>query len=418
MDRIVVIADDFTGAGDSGVHFARRGLKTAFLFSAKDLGQAFDGPDALALSAETRFLPPQEAAALIRDITLRCREAGGRFFFKKVDSALRGNPGEETEAMLGILNYPAALICSAMPAARRCVVDGVLLIDGQPVHTTNLGRDPFTPVPISSVGHLFTINTGLKAGLIPLAVIAAGPEAIDRKVVELLKEGCSALVADAASEDDLAALAGLVLRSHDPASGQAPLLPVGSSGLAKAIAGAPRRAEARPSGRLLAVVGSLNEAALEQAEFAVAQQEFSLFAVDVEAGLADPEKECARLLAAVRAGGEGHVLLRGLTPPEEDAVTADVGTRVAELYGKLAYTLCRELPFASVFATGGSTAVAMAVALGTNAVMLENEILPGVVLSSCTSPDTGVRWFISKAGSFGGRETLVSIARATHNNVG
>lgn len=416
MDRIVIIADDFTGASDSGVHFARRGIRTTFLFSADALGRTFTGHDALALSAETRFLPPREAAARVRELTRRCREAGGRFFFKKVDSALRGNPGVETEAMLRTLDRPAALICSAMPAAGRCVVDGMLFIDDQPVHTTNLGRDPFTPVLTSNVAEHFTKGTSLKAGLISLADIAAGPEALDRKAGELLKEGCSALVADAASEEDLAALCGLVLRAHDPASNQVPLLPVGSSGLAKALAGPPLQAGARPAGRLLAVVGSLNESALEQAGFAVAQKAFSLFAVDVDAGLAAPDKECERLLAAVKAGGEGHVLLRGLARPGKGAVGAETGAKVAELYGRLAHTLCRELPFASVFATGGSTAVAVAMALGMDAAVLVNEILPGVVLSTYASPDTDVRWFISKAGSFGDREALVRVAEAIDNN--
>jgi uncharacterized protein YgbK (DUF1537 family) len=72
--------------------------------------------------------------------------------------------------------------------------------------------------------------------------------------------------------------------------------------------------------------------------------------------------------------------------------------------------LCRKLPFTTVFATGGSTAISVAEHLGLDSMMLEEEPLPGVALSSCFSKNTRVRWFISKAGSFGNRETLLNIA--------
>jgi uncharacterized protein YgbK (DUF1537 family) len=51
-------------------------------------------------------------------------------------------------------------------------------------------------------------------------------------------------------------------------------------------------------------------------------------------------------------------------------------------------------------------------ALGVDAVTLERECMPGVVMSSFAPEGTKLRRFVSKAGGFGGPETIVRIAEA------
>jgi uncharacterized protein YgbK (DUF1537 family) len=51
--------------------------------------------------------------------------------------------------------------------------------------------------------------------------------------------------------------------------------------------------------------------------------------------------------------------------------------------------------------------------LGVRAVTLEREFTPGVVLSSFAPAETQLRWFISKAGGFGGPDTITRLAEAT-----
>ena len=413
MKNVVIIADDFTGAGDSGVHFARGGFKTALLLDPLAIPQAFAGHDALALSTESRFMQPEEAYRAVHESALRCRQAGGLFFYKKTDSVLRGNVGAETAATLDALGYSAALVCSALPGAGRTCVNGELLLGGQPVHTTSLGQDPFTPVRTSNVAECIAGQAPLQAGLISLQDIAAGQEHLRRLVREHLDAGCRVLVADAASVEDLAALGKLVRYTYEADATVPPLLPVGSGGLAKAIAGGDHPTVVQPQGRLLAVVGSLSDAAGVQADFACANNAYSALFLDVQAGLRDPDAECARIAREAVQAGDAHMLLRGLHAPDQNTLSTAEGDAVAALFGRVAHTLCRALPFESIFATGGSTAVAVAGALGVTSVLLVDELLPGVVLSSCAgTEDTNIRWFISKAGSFGGQDTLAAIAAA------
>ncbi|MDR3221495.1 MAG: four-carbon acid sugar kinase family protein [Candidatus Accumulibacter sp.] len=413
MDRVAIIADDFTGASDTGVHFACGGVRTAFIFDKWSIQHAFDSCDALALSTETRYLSPQDAAEAVCEVTSLCQRAGGTFFYKKVDSALRGNPGSETDAVLQRLGIPAALICPALPASGRSVVDGRLLVHGTPLHETALGRDAFTPVDTSSVAERFTRQSGLRAGHVGIDDLERGREYLIRKLSDLLDAGCTAVIADAVTHEHLAALTDLLLYSHAPETGLPLLLPVGSAGLGRALAeafSAPViRKTIRPHGRLLAVVGSLNGSALEQMDFAVRNNRCALLDFSVEGALDDPEREGEALLRAA-AGADGHALLHGRSREEKSEMTTESGMRVADAYGRLVMALCRKLPFTTVFATGGNVAMSVARHLGLDRVMLEEELLPGVALSSCFSKNTSVRWFISKAGSFGDKEMLVSIA--------
>lgn len=407
MENLVLIADDLTGAGDAGVTFARSGLRTTLLLDNSGVDGVFAKYNALAASSESRFMRPDDAARAVADLMTRCRAAGGKYFFKKVDSVMRGNPGAETLAALETLkplSCRAAIVCPALPAAGRVVRDGILYVNGTPIHETPLGRDPFTPVKTSDVAECFAAGSGVKTGLVGRQDLDGGVEAVRRRVLQLVEQGCVIIASDAESDADLDVLSRL-LRSTLP-----PLLPVGSSGLARAFAGPPTRFDLLPRGRLLAVIGSLDAIAKEQADQACDQGFFTNLPVDIDAGLADPEQECARLLAAAEKTS-GNVLLRGLRRPDAARIDPGEANRVAELYGNMAARLCKDGAFPAVYATGGSTAVAVAKALGIGSLTLESEILPGVVLSSCSAPG-GVKQFVSKSGSFGGPDALVAVASA------
>ncbi|MDR3073825.1 MAG: four-carbon acid sugar kinase family protein, partial [Deltaproteobacteria bacterium] len=111
MATAIIIADDFTGAGDSGVHFARAGKRTALLLDHAGLESELSRYEMLSLSSESRFLGPGRAAAAVRALVARCAGLGAEIIFKKVDSTLRGNLGAEIEAILKATGRRAALVC-------------------------------------------------------------------------------------------------------------------------------------------------------------------------------------------------------------------------------------------------------------------------------------------------------------------
>ena len=88
---IGVIADDLTGAADTGVQFVRAGYRTAVVFRATEV--LADDLDAVSLDTDSRAMPAGFAAKRVLDAAHIAR--GASIVYKKLDSTLRGNVAAE-----------------------------------------------------------------------------------------------------------------------------------------------------------------------------------------------------------------------------------------------------------------------------------------------------------------------------------
>ena len=245
---VAIIADDLTGASDTGVQLVRAGYRTAVVFRGAPTPP--DGDlDAVALDTDSRTAarrpwPPGgslEAARTVRD---------ARVVYKKIDSTLRGPIAAELAAALEATGRERAIVAPAFPSAGRTTEDGVQLVRGVPVHETEARNDPHTPV---REAHLPT----MLADTFPASRLPGAPElAADPDAVRRALGDARCVVADAASDEDLEALVRAV---PDPAA----VLWVGSAGLAEGLRdvypGPRARRTARRTGpvrRVLVVVGA------------------------------------------------------------------------------------------------------------------------------------------------------------------
>ena len=99
MIKLLVIADDFTGALDTGVQFAGKGMTTKVLnyFPEDEETLKRLQAEVLVIDAQTRHLEGQEAYRKVFDVVKRAGDAGVPYIYKKTDSGLRGNIGKEYE---------------------------------------------------------------------------------------------------------------------------------------------------------------------------------------------------------------------------------------------------------------------------------------------------------------------------------
>ncbi len=411
--KLAIIADDFTGAGDAGVHFSSLGKEIRLLLDFSSLhvsslpdDSLFDGN--ISINCETRFLAPDKAASVVADVIATCRSRGYDRFYKKIDSTMRGNPGAEIEAALRATGKAAALICTAMPETGRTVRDGRIYLSDIPLHETDIGKDPFHPLASSDIADMLAEQTRFKAARLTLSDIAAGDDALMQTINAHIAAGCRMLIADASDDSHLFALARAAMAVD--------CLPVGAGGFARAMASSlslggsfePETESPQLEGPLLAIVGSLAKSSQRQADVAATEGGYRTFYLSPRASLDDIAVLCATVCETEKATPDA-VLLRidntGVTP----RISKEEGARIAALVGEAALALCRAYPFKTVFSTGGETAIAVANALGIPAIDLTAELLPGVVLGACSSDRVGVTRFISKAGGFGDDRVLLDI---------
>src|SRR5688572_9723585 len=129
VPKLVILADDLTGAADSAARCVQAGLSAQiWLEPSPQVTHA----DVVALSTDSRFLPPEEAQQRVTECLAALTAWSGATWYKKIDSTLRGNIGAEIDAMLAALSNSVAMICPSFPAQGRGLEGGKLRYAGAP----------------------------------------------------------------------------------------------------------------------------------------------------------------------------------------------------------------------------------------------------------------------------------------------
>jgi D-threonate/D-erythronate kinase len=404
---VVIVADDLTGAADTGVGFCRSGRTAAVTWAGLPL--AATSADVLAIDTGTRACDSSTAYTRVADTVRAARELGVATLYKKVDSTLRGHVGVEVDAALSNWNPGGiALVAAAFPRTGRTTVKGQVCVDGQELDGADI------------VAHLR--RAGLSTRHLGIDTVRDGSLAA---AVEAGRDGgVRAFVCDSSVDADLAAIAraGMTL---DRA-----VVWVGSGGLAaelpsflgpgSAVLNAPTSpATAAPAaGPVLLVVGS--RSAVSRAQVArVEAAGVVRLEVPTKAEHGSPALVAVtdRLVHHLRAGDD--VLLTLAAGPDTGRLGDDPGNVPAPDDARHAQRLGELLrPHASLVgalvATGGDTATAVLRAWDTTALRLVGEVEPGVALSTSVAPHPVP--VVTKAGGFGTPDTLVQ-ARAKLESV-
>ncbi|MFO7266038.1 MAG: four-carbon acid sugar kinase family protein [Limnochordales bacterium] len=421
-ETYAVIADDLTGAGDTGVQFARAGLQTRALFGEWS-GLEAEGADVVVISTDSRALAPEDAYGAVAAAAAKLRDAGIRPVYKKIDSTMRGPVGAEIDAVLDVFRLPLAVVCPAFPENGRVVVGGCLLVGGEPVARTALRRDPVAPVRDSSLAALLAAQSRRPVHHVGVDLLDEGAAALAERLGALLRGGEGVVVVDAVTASDLEAIVQATAAVREQ------VLLVGSAGLALPLARelAAGRREGRPEARargVLVVVGSVNPVARRQMAGLLQQERARAIMLDPRVLLGDEagrRRAAEEVRAAARATPGGVVVLT--TPGEAADVEAaqrlgaerglgphEVALRIAESLGEAAAEALLAADFAGVVATGGDTARALLGALGAKGIDLVAEVAPGIPLGRLHGGRRPGLAVVTKAGGFGGPDALVRAA--------
>jgi hypothetical protein len=154
MISLLILADDFTGALDTGVQFAKRGM-TVRVLTADRL--SFSKPpdiDALVVDAETRHISPEDAYGGTFELVRKLGPFAEHIYIK-TDSGLRGNIGSVLKAAMDASGVDFLPFIPAYPDTGRITENGVHYVNGVPVNESVFGSDPFNPVKSPLVKDLF-----------------------------------------------------------------------------------------------------------------------------------------------------------------------------------------------------------------------------------------------------------------------
>jgi len=147
MVKLLVIADDFTGALDTGVQFAKQGVKTLVTTDTGiDMQKIDSSIEVLVVDTETRHMTGVDAYKTVYSLVKKSVAIGIKHIYKKTDSVLRGNIGSELLAVMDGAGSDKLMFIPAYPDNSRIIVDGVQYVSGVPIAESHFARDPFNPV--------------------------------------------------------------------------------------------------------------------------------------------------------------------------------------------------------------------------------------------------------------------------------
>lgn len=161
MTELLIIADDFTGALDTGVQFVAHGMTTrVFTEYTGSTSLAPENVRVVVVNVQSRHLPAKEAYNTVFRVAAEAKRIGIPYIYKKTDSALRGNIGSELAAVMDAAEGDKMVFVPAFPQLNRITKYGIHYIDGRPVAESVFGVDPFEPVQHSSVEEILNAQTG------------------------------------------------------------------------------------------------------------------------------------------------------------------------------------------------------------------------------------------------------------------
>ena len=381
--RVLIVADDLTGAMDSAGPFAAAGVETWVVAVPMRCDPAtLKSARVVSVNTDTRHLPADLAAARVRDIVGHLGASGFDIVVKKIDSTLRGNVVAETMALLDISGRREAVVAAAFPAQGRTVRGGVVHVDGRPLAQTDFAKDALSPPPLAPLQEVFALA---KPGLRVQTVTAA----------PALLGGADVWVADSEVDADLT---GIVTRFADRAND---VLMVGSAGLTHALAlvcfdGGPVPASPqRVTGTIVFAVGSRAMRSAEQVESLSTEPETTVLRVPngrLQSGKIPSAQNLVLKATADEAGHEG----------DAERVAADMARHAIEI--------ARSAKAEALVATGGDTAIAILAASDNPALQVLGDLMPGIPYARIRLGGTSL-WLVTKAGGFGGRDTFRDVAR-------
>lgn len=402
MIKMLIIADDFTGALDTGVKFAEAGAKTKVMTKWDD-NFPDDPSDVLVLCVPTRHDTPLDAYRKVRKVV---EIADGRVgtIFKKSDSALRGNIGAEMAAVIEGCSAPHNMyFVPALPAMKRITLGGVHYIDGVPVNESVFGHDPFEPVTESYVPELVRQQCTVRLKSVSIEDAINDTPHCDKRAI---------LIYDCESDADMKAEVATLCKDG------VPYLLAGCSGLAQELArnmGFDNKIESpKKTGSLVVVCGSVNPISGKQMRYAE-ENGFSRIHL-TSAQLLDDENKLnpmAQGLVLISAAGNGLVVdtldaKKGMLETADEDERESLRKKISGRVGMLIKEMCDVGLDSRLLIVGGDTLLAFATAIDCHEYQPICEVESGVVLFKVDYNGKAYE-IISKSGGFGDEDLLVKI---------
>lgn len=405
MIKLVIIADDLTGASDTGVQFSKKNMSTIVT---TDLNFNFEDickeADVVVVDTESRHIPAAEAKERVKSILSKFNKKEIRFFYKKTDSTLRGNLGSEIEGFMEGLNINEVSFIPAFPSGKRTVKDGVLYVNNVKLAETQFAMDILNPVTDSFIPDIIKKQSDINVKL----------KDINEEFSPLDDKEKHIYIFDSENMEDMENI-GKVLYNKNKLN-----YTIGNAGFAEILthyieSDTKKEEIILEDDRILFVCGSVNITSLKQCKYAEKigycsdSLKFSnIISEDYKNSdnyITDKEYFKEKInnnkKFLLRTSDSEDVIKKAIEYTEKNSISMeDLTSNIANSTGQLVSDLIREHEIRNLIIFGGDTLMGILKNIGCQYIIPVSEIFPGVVFTRAVGKDTAIN-VITKAGGFG-----------------
>jgi len=420
-EKILVVADDLTGASDTGVQFSKRNLKTVVIIGTDNFRKALKEYDVVVVDTESRFDVMQTAYNKTFETGKLAKSENIKYVYKKLDSTMRGNIGAELAGLMNSLDISHTFVVAALPLYGRTTLNGNVYVKGILLEETEFANDPKNPVRESYIPGIIGNQTDKRTGVICFDDLLAGKLQFINKLEILINEGVQIIIIDAEENEDLDLIASVLSQRKER------VMFAGCSGFAEKLSKYIELHKEKKSSVVIA--GSINKVTLRQIEFAASQLNIKvvdIYADKILAKKKDPEKQ--RILELIResVSGGNDIIIRSASSAEIVASCFEKGIKlgldnfkisdtIADFLGELAKEIVDHYNIKGIVFTGGDTAIKAANKLNISGIEIRDEILHGIPYGYFIDEKYKDIMVVTKAGGFGSEDALFQILNFLRN---
>ena len=385
MAELLVIADDLTGALDSGVQLAQKGQRVLVSLDCEHGMEQAAQADVIVIDSESRHDSPRDAYATCAKLVREGMERGIAHVYKKTDSGLRGNVGAELAAVLEVSGASHLNFVPAYPKQQRTTENGIHYVAGVPLAKSIFSADPLNPVSKSAVADLIHEQSDVS--------VASWAEGAPLEGI---------VVYDCTTDDDMRQIAGHIAAcdSEAPMAGCAGLLEM----LPSHASGTPREESLTLPEQLVVVSGSVNEITSNQLNEAERVGGYRRH-LPIEQILSEPwgeDEARAFVLETLEAGANCPVVLIDTLGYQLSVEQRSDGTSAHKISeaASLCAALVSEYANRTVMIVGGDALAGFIARVGAKVLEPVDELFPGIVVARYEG-GASEGTIVTKSGAFG-----------------
>lgn len=379
--------------------------------------QALEDCDCVIYPTDSRGVAPEVAYERVYNICSLLKDDAVKVYSNRIDSTLG--------AIWAVKPMPCWIVWERIispllhPASGRIVVGGYMLVNGLPMHKTDIAIDPKTPVKVSEPAVLFQEQSKYKTASILMKDLMHGKHYLADVMKAHVAEGCRILVVDCVTQEDLDLIADAAITSKlkivavDPG--------VFTATLSRKLITPTQKKE---KNRILAVVGSVNPNTKAQIEELWLSQRIHNFFVKTRELLESEEQRSAEIQRVIHEILEvshlntvSTVTGDGIYPENRidfqpymekyHCSMDDVTDKINSAFAEIAYGIFQAQPeYKGLYTSGGDVTVAVCKRFQTAGLSLSDEVLPLAAYGQfLTGPFAGIH-IITKGGSQGERNAI------------